>query len=459
MNLDDTHNFLIKKETGAIFQTKKVREDSIIIERLGDFKNKEIKKHRIENSYHLIDKKVEKDIWESIYQFIKNEIQKYNPCEHVFIYSSTDEMITPVHLKELNDPDYEAIDRIVEELAIKSFRKTNKDSDADNILKNTKRKRILKKKNSMKKNDLLPEDMDTESDADNFIIINPDPVADKLDSIILHPKTKETIDQVLVQFELGDFFKSEWSTNRINKDNKSALNFYGPPGTGKTITAKSIANYFNKSILQVDYSMLMSKYVGGTGKNIKKCFDKAKNDDLILFFDEADALLQKRNSDSSNSSINNQNQINFMQELDRFEGIIILTTNHFENYDAAQFRRFRHVEFFLPTTEMREQIIKDHIPPNVKISKDLNYKVLSEITENFSGGDIKNLIENVLKNFAMETRKRLKNETLEVVKQALRDSSLEKSHFLSEIEKINEAKKNFDNKLGSNPKRKIGFFP
>lgn len=458
MNMDSKNNFLIKKTSGEIYQTKEYKKDSVMIERLGDLTHKEIKLSRLEQSYYVIDKDVDSVLWKNIFTFLKNEIEQYEPFQYVYVYSDEQEKITPVHLKDLNDPIYAQLEQAIENLAIKNFKEV-RNNEKNKKLTTLKRKATKRKSSATSGNiakDLNPEEGEEES----FIIINPDPVIDNLESIIMHPQTRETIEQVLVQFELGDFFQTEWSTNRVNKDKKSALNFYGPPGTGKTITAKSIANHFNKSILQVDYSMLMSKYMGETGKNIKKYFDKAKSDDLILFLDEADALLQRRTSDTSSSSAsyNNQNQINFMQELDRFDGIIILTTNHFANYDEAQFRRFRHVEFLLPTTEMREIIIKDHIPPKVNLENGLDFKELSKMTDSFSGGDIKNLVENVLKNFAMKVRKEHKEKDVDRVKDILRTSVISKEFFVSEINKIKEAKKHY-NKEGKIKMGKIGLVP
>lgn len=448
MNMDRENNFLIKKCTGEIYQAKELKDkdgtESITIERLGDLNTKDIKRSRLDESYYVIDKKIDFSVWQTIYNFLKNEIESKEAFQFVYVYKSDSEMIQAVQLKELNDPVYLELEQAIENLAIQNFKKQ---SDNINTTKTTKKRTLIKKKkdNPVDQKPLSPSSEDDELQENDFIVVTPDPKIDSLDSIILHPKTKETIDQVLVQFELGDFFREEWSTNRVNKDQKSALNFFGPPGTGKTITAKSIANYFNKSILQVDYSMLISKYIGDTGKNIKKYFEKATKDDLILFLDEADALLQKRSNDSSNSSSshNNQNQISFMQELDRFEGIIILTTNHFENYDAAQFRRFRHVEFFLPTQEMREKIIKDHIPEKVNLEKGLDFSKISKMTEGFSGGDIKNLIENVLKNFAMSVRKKNPKLSVNEIKDILRISSVSQENFNSEIQKIVESKKSF----------------
>ena len=70
--------------------------------------------------------------------------------------------------------------------------------------------------------------------------------------------------------------------------------FYGPPGTGKTLTANLLGKYTGRMVFRVDLSLVVSKYIGETEKNLANLFDKAQNKDWILFFDEADSIFGKR---------------------------------------------------------------------------------------------------------------------------------------------------------------------
>ena len=85
-----------------------------------------------------------------------------------------------------------------------------------------------------------------------------------------------------------------------------------------------------KPLYQVDYSAVISKYLGDTAKHIKAVFQAARDQDAVLFFDEADSLLSKRvaTSESCSTSIN-QNRNTLMQELDRFDGVVIVTEDLF----------------------------------------------------------------------------------------------------------------------------------
>jgi SpoVK/Ycf46/Vps4 family AAA+-type ATPase len=173
-------------------------------------------------------------------------------------------------------------------------------------------------------------------------LVQPEPRHD-LDKMILHPEVKTDIHAGLRALEIRADLDRIWNLSSIqSQQGRCILNFYGPPGTGKTRAALGIALRLSKPLYQVDYSAVISKYLGDTAKHIKAAFAAARDHDAVLFFDEADSLLSKRVStgESCSTSIN-QNRNCLMQELDRFDGVVIVTTNLFENYDPALLRRIR----------------------------------------------------------------------------------------------------------------------
>jgi ATP-dependent 26S proteasome regulatory subunit len=138
----------------------------------------------------------------------------------------------------------------------------------------------------------------------------------------------------------------------------------------------------------------ISKYLGDTAKHIKAAFAAARDQDAVLFFDEADSLLSKRVStgESCSTSIN-QNRNCLMQELDRFDGVVIVTTNLFENYDPALLRRIqRHIKFRNPDASMRRELFALHLPNHDRVRAD--FAVLAELSKGLSGGDILNICVN-----------------------------------------------------------------
>lgn len=125
--------------------------------------------------------------------------------------------------------------------------------------------------------------------------------------------------------------------------------FYGPPGTGKTLTASLLGKQFEKDVYRIDLSLVVSKYIGETEKNLEKIFAKAENKNWILFFDEADALFGKRtNVQNSHDRYANQEVSCLLQTIEDFPGLLILASNFKSNLDTAFVRRFHSIIHFPP---------------------------------------------------------------------------------------------------------------
>lgn len=263
------------------------------------------------------------------------------------------------------------------------------------------------------------------------------------DRIIIDSAVKKSIDIGLHKIAAKDFLNDEWNMKSVEPmGGKCAMNFYGPPGTGKTLSAMAVAKQLGKKLLQVDYSQIISKWVGDTGKHIAEAFADAKKHDAILFFDEADSMLSKRvSSESASESPSiNQNRNILMQELDKFDGVVIFTTNLFSNYDEALLRRIaQHVEFTLPNKDMRARLIQQHIPAEVP-RRDIDVDKLADETADFSGGDIKNVCINAIIAASMEQERILTMDLL-----------------LSECKKVREAKKSHGGKGGGKKHKTLGF--
>lgn len=175
--------------------------------------------------------------------------------------------------------------------------------------------------------------------------------------------------------------------------------FYGPPGTGKSMLAEAVAAYLNKKLLVVEAPKIFGRFVGETDKAIARIFEVAKANDLVLCLDEADSLLYNRNYAGQEHDIRFVNVM--LQEIERFEGVSIFTTNMDNLLDPAVERRLSlRVQFELPDEKMRAEIWKAHIPPVVKISEDVDFLSLAKRFE-FSGGYIKNAVLNALRKVAL----------------------------------------------------------
>ena len=171
--------------------------------------------------------------------------------------------------------------------------------------------------------------------------------------------------------------------------------FYGGPGTGKTETVLQIARRTGRDLMQIDIAGLRDKYVGESEKNIKAVFaryrDLCHNSEVtpILFFNEADAIINKRteNVEHSVDKMDNAMQNIILQELEDLDGILIATTNLTSNLDKAFERRFIYkVEFHKPDVGVKAKIWRSMMKD---ISADDARQLASHF--DFSGGQIENI--------------------------------------------------------------------
>ncbi|MDL2256350.1 ATP-binding protein [Parabacteroides sp. OttesenSCG-928-G06] len=157
--------------------------------------------------------------------------------------------------------------------------------------------------------------------------------------------------------------RNRWQLDRIIKPGYRCL-FYGPSGTGKTLTATLLGKRNAMDVYRIDLSMVVSKYIGETEKNLAGIFDRAEHRNWILFFDEADALFGKRTqTQSSNDRFANQEVAYLLQRVEDFPGMVILATNMKENIDDAFLRRFQSMLYFpVPDERLRLQLWQKMIP-------------------------------------------------------------------------------------------------
>jgi AAA+ superfamily predicted ATPase len=167
----------------------------------------------------------------------------------------------------------------------------------------------------------------------------------------------------------------------------------GPPGTGKTMAAEVIAGDLGLDLYKVDLSGLVSKYIGETEKNLRRVFTEARTSNAILFFDEADALFGRRTevSDAHDRYANIETSF-LLQEMEQYEGVVLLATNLRQNVDDAFIRRLRFiVEFPFPDADSRARIWRTHFPAAARVAPDVDVDVLAREFP-VAGGTIRNIV-------------------------------------------------------------------
>jgi SpoVK/Ycf46/Vps4 family AAA+-type ATPase len=169
--------------------------------------------------------------------------------------------------------------------------------------------------------------------------------------------------------------------------------FFGPPGTGKTMTACLLGKYTGRDVFRIALSLVVSKYIGETEKNLSKLFDKAANKDWILFFDEADSIFGKRtNVRDAHDKYANQEVSYLLQRIESHAGLVILASNMKNNIDSSFTRRFNTiVEFENPGVTEREQMWQNYIPSTVSLDPKISLKEIARRFE-IAGANIVNII-------------------------------------------------------------------
>ena len=181
--------------------------------------------------------------------------------------------------------------------------------------------------------------------------------------------------------------------------------FYGAPGTGKTETVLQLARQTGRDIMLVDIAEMRDKYVGESEKNIRGVFQTyrriCQDQDVmpILFFNEADAIINKRTEKIEHSvdKMDNSMQNIILQEMEMLDGILIATTNFTSTLDKAFERRFLYkVEFRKPNTEIKAKLWGSMLDD---LTEDEAQQLANRY--DFSGGQIENIARKRMINFIL----------------------------------------------------------
>jgi SpoVK/Ycf46/Vps4 family AAA+-type ATPase len=240
------------------------------------------------------------------------------------------------------------------------------------------------------------------------IIIAPEDIKQKIRDLVLTEEQEDEVKKIKKAIEHREYLR-EIGLHDIGK-----ILFVGPPGTGKTSVARALSEQLSIPFVEVKLSMITDQYLGETAKNIDRVFLLAKKlNPCILFIDELDFVAKARNSDE-NAAIKRavNTLLKAIDEISLVEHgvLLIAATNHPQMLDGAAWRRFDEIVHFpLPDIEMRKNIL-DIVTRH--IVGDFDTREIAELTDSYSGSDMRMVIREAVLSALLEERKILTQQDL-----------------------------------------------
>jgi ATPase family associated with various cellular activities (AAA) len=241
---------------------------------------------------------------------------------------------------------------------------------------------------------------------------------------IINSATEENLREIIGYVKEQDYLRQQPGFGKHMKAGCRAL-FWGASGTGKTLAVSLIGAELGRDVYRVDLSMVVSKYIGETSKNLNALFNTAEDKDWILFFDEGDAVFGKRTDASAPGQENasryaNQDAAFLLQRIENYNGLVIVATNFKSNLDSAFIRRFEAITAFsLPDNETATRIWKENVSPEIPLSPAIQIDLILK-QHRFSAASIIKIIRRATLLTKIKGQDTISKETME---KCLRDES------------------------------------
>ncbi|HYS99665.1 MAG TPA: ATP-binding protein [Thermoplasmata archaeon] len=215
--------------------------------------------------------------------------------------------------------------------------------------------------------------------------------------LVLAESTREGLQDALTELRNKGLMYRRWGLRKVMKKTKGlSLLFAGPPGTGKTMAAEAIASELGRPLHLVNYAQLENMWVGETEKNIEHVFKGALEKGAVLFFDEADAVFQRRGFMATPWMNRDVNVL--LSQMENYPGVVVLATNLARVMDKALDRRVDiAVEFPIPDADLRRKIFERLVPKEAPLGKGVDFDALARKYP-LSGGSILNVVRQAMRN-------------------------------------------------------------
>jgi SpoVK/Ycf46/Vps4 family AAA+-type ATPase len=213
------------------------------------------------------------------------------------------------------------------------------------------------------------------------------------DDIVLPADQVTQLREICLQVRHRQTVLETWGFDRHLAMGKGVnVLFAGQSGTGKTMAAEIVAGHLGLELYKIDLSMMVSKYIGETEKNLDRVFTAAREANAILFFDEADSIFGKRSEVKDAHDRYANIEVGYLlQKMEEYDGVVILSTNLRKNMDDAFVRRLHvTIDFPFPEEPDRLRIWRKVFPPHLPLADDLDLDFLARQFK-LAGGNVRNI--------------------------------------------------------------------
>ena len=229
----------------------------------------------------------------------------------------------------------------------------------------------------------------------------------RLKDVVLADRLVERFDDVLRQQRRRD-----WLREHGRVPTRRVL-FVGPPGSGKTMTAEAFAGELGLPLFVIRLEGMITRFMGDTASKLRMIFDEANKRRGVYLFDEFDAVGGQRTATNDVAEMRRvlNSFLQFMEESNSTDSVIICSTNHPSLLDKALLRRYDQVlEFDAPSPTQIQKLISSSIAP-LKAARIAWKKVLPK-AEGLSQAEIVRAVDDAVKTAILDERRQITTDDL-----------------------------------------------
>jgi SpoVK/Ycf46/Vps4 family AAA+-type ATPase len=235
----------------------------------------------------------------------------------------------------------------------------------------------------------------------------------RLDDVVLRPEVRARLDRVVAQQRQRDRLR------QFSRTPSTKLLLVGPPGSGKTLTASALAGELHLPLFTIRFDTLITRFMGETAAKLRLIFDQIAATRGVYLFDEFDAIGGRRTADNDVGEMRRvlNSFLQFLEEQNSTDSLLITATNHPELLDRALFRRFDDIlEYALPDAESIQRVLSARL--GSFLPRRIAWKTITETASGLSQAELARAADEVIKNAILRQES---STTSEEIVEALRE--------------------------------------